>query len=45
MGSSFDRALPFIREDYAEIFHEDPNVSPFVRKVDAARQRYDRAAG
>jgi GNAT superfamily N-acetyltransferase len=43
--SSFDRALPFIREHYAEIFHEDPNVSPFITKIDAARQRYYRFAG
>jgi hypothetical protein len=44
-GSNFDSALPFIREHYAEIFHEDPNISPFVTKIDAARQRYYRAAG
>ena len=36
VGSSFDRALPFIHNHYAEIFHEDPTVSPFVTKVDAA---------
>ncbi len=43
--SSFDRALPFIRNHYAEIFHEDATASPFVTKVDTARQRYYRAAG
>src|SRR5688500_12199953 len=45
IGSTFDRALPFIHSHYAEIFHEDPAVSPFVTKVNAARQRYYRAAG
>jgi N-acetylglutamate synthase-like GNAT family acetyltransferase len=45
IGSTFDRALPFIHSHYAEIFHEDPTVSPFVTKVNAARQRYYRAAG
>lgn len=45
VGSTFDSALPFIHNHYAEIFHEDPTVSPFVTKVDAARQRYYRAAG
>jgi hypothetical protein len=45
VASSFDSALPFIHNHYAEIFHEDPTVSPFVTKVDAARQRYYRAAG
>ena len=44
--SSFDEALPFIRDHYAEIFHEGDGEAPFAtREGGAAKARYYRAAG
>lgn len=44
VASSYDQALPFIREHYAAIFQEDPS-SPFVTKVTPQKARYYRVAG
>lgn len=44
-GSTFEQALPFIREHYAAIFHEDAH-SPFsTSRAGSQKERYYRLAG
>lgn len=44
-ASTFERSLPFIREHYAAIFHEDAQ-SPFsTTRVGSQKERYYRLAG
>src|SRR5262245_40062242 len=43
--SSFEQALPFVQKNYAEIFDERSESSPFVTKVNEAKARYYREVG
>jgi ribosomal protein S18 acetylase RimI-like enzyme len=44
-ASTFERSLPFVRENYAAIFHEDAQ-SPFsTTRVNPQKERYYRLAG